>query len=157
MILRLPVLRSVPPLAAVVLIVLYGCLGAASTDDDSSEATASEPTPCRDEPAHPSDPCLAGCGNELFVGMACTREGGECSDHQWPEARLCTADHDDGGLAFCTRPCVVDEDCGTGAMCVGEPGHPERGQGCFPIACWDDLWPVRGIVPPTVEHITSGP
>lgn len=136
--------RTFLPVALLALCGLIG--GCGGGDDDSAEA--STPEACRDEPAEPSNPCLAGCGNSLFVGMACSEGGGECSDHTWPEARLCTADHDSGDLRFCTRPCVVAEDCGEDALCVGEEGHPERGQGCFPKQCWNDLWPVVGWLPP---------
>ncbi len=69
-------------------------------------------------------------GNEQGVGAFCSPAGRQCSAH--PLAPLCLAD-----LApaeeqwYCTRTCVMDSQCGTDAMCVGD----SRGHGCVPNRC----------------------
>ena len=85
----------------------------------------------------PSAPCIPECGNELAVGQPCTQGGGECSGNEWPMAMFCTGDfNDQTDLVYCTRPCVVDEDCGSEAICTGDPEDPEAGMGCLPLSCW---------------------
>lgn len=105
---------------------------ASSTQESSgSEGTSNN---CPPNLPKPSNPCLTGCGNELRVGMPCTRGGGECSDN--PKAILCTGDFNQTtDLLYCTKPCVVDEDCGSGAKCTGDPNKPTSGRGCIPAAC----------------------
>lgn len=102
----------------------------ASTQDSSSE----QDNTCPPDLPKPSRACLTGCGNELRVGMPCTRGGQECNNN--PKTFLCTGDFDDKtDLLFCTKPCVVDEDCGSGAKCAGDPKKPTSGRGCIPAAC----------------------
>jgi len=50
---------------------------------------------------------------------------------------LCTADAGETALQFCTFPCIDDEDCGSDAICAGDPDNPEAGRGCLPTSCWD--------------------
>ena len=125
---------------SVLILPLLGACPAPAQDADPTP----EPTPegCPDEPGPKSDPCLPDCGNELFVGMPCSEDGGECSDHlQWDpdvlHAFMCTADVDDGDLDFCTLACVAHEDCGADAILGGDPENPNSGSGCFPPSCWE--------------------
>ena len=93
---------------------------------------------CAENLPPPSIPCLPRCGNELGVGQPCTKGGGECSDFSFSEAPLCTVDFDDTDMAFCTRACVSDDQCGTGAYCAIDPDNPTSGAGCTPLSCKDD-------------------
>ena len=92
-----------------------------------------------DEATQPaaSDTCIPDpCGNEIGVGMTCTEGGGECNDNGFANAWLCVHDHDPtASLNICTKPCVVDDDCGTGARCIGDPSDPDSGKGCVPTPC----------------------
>lgn len=125
-----------------VSITATGC--GAAVDDAEVEEDLTEVLDCGRDLPEPSDPCLAGCGNELFVGQPCSEGGGECTGNGFENAWLCTVDFDDTGLGFCTLPCVVHEDCGTGAICTGDPENPSAGAGCFPLSCWDGM-PVYAI------------
>jgi len=117
-------------------LLLAGCPSAdpAATDDAGE-------TLC--DPALPpaSAPCLEGqCGNPEFgVGQPCTPGGGECSD--LPGFMLCTADFNDTDLWFCTKPCSMSGDwqaqCGSDAVCSGDPEDPAAGSGCMPASCAD--------------------
>ena len=90
---------------------------------------------CPDVPA-PNNACLPHCGNEIFVGQPCTAGGGECSDHSFGQAIFCSADFDaSAALAMCTKPCVSDSQCGSDAVCIGDPGDPNSSKGCVPTAC----------------------
>lgn len=124
--------------AALVAVVLcgLGCGGSADDDDSSAAAVVED---CGRELPEPSQPCLAGCGNELLVGQPCSEGGGECTGNGFENAWLCTVDFDDTDLAFCTLPCVHHEDCGSEAFCTGDPDNPAAGAGCFPVSCWDGL------------------
>lgn len=118
------------------LALLVGCPGEGDpvTDDDDSATPAEESCP---DAAQPSHPCLEGCGNELGVGFPCAPGEGQCSTQPSVVARFCTSDfNDETDLSFCTGPCVVDEDCGTNALCTGDPSNPAAGRGCFPLSCW---------------------
>ena len=135
-------MRRLTPL--LLLLSWGGCGGdddgtAAGTDagraGDGGPAIVCDPTT---QPA-PGDDCIPNrCGNEIGVGMTCTEGGGECNDNGFTNAWLCTHDHDPtASLNVCTKPCVVDEDCGTGAVCTGDPADPDSGRGCVPAACAD--------------------
>jgi hypothetical protein len=107
-------------------LLLTACAPGAGPVDAGPECSPNLPPP--------SDPCLADqCGNELGVGQPCTEGGGECND--LATAQLCTVDFAETDLHFCTRACVVDEDCGEGARCAIDPDSPESGAGCFPTVC----------------------
>lgn len=93
---------------------------------------------CAENLPPPSVPCLPPCGNELGVGQPCTKGGGECSDFLFSEAPLCTIDFDDTDMAFCTRACASDDQCGSGAYCAIDPDNPTSGAGCMPLSCKDD-------------------
>src|SRR4051812_18710860 len=59
----------------------------------------------------PNDACLPKCGNELGVGMPCTKNGGECNGNDI-HALFCTIDQvPDVSLIMCTGPCSQDGDC----------------------------------------------
>ena len=85
---------------------------------------------CETPPAA-GDPCVRPCntGNEQGVGEYCTAGGNECARNRG--AFVCTADVDDSGLGFCTKPCTSDESCGSGSVCTGD----DRGMGCVPVEC----------------------
>lgn len=99
-----------------------------------------EPPTCPGAPAL-SDPCLAdACGNSIGVGVPCSAGGGECGEFSLlgGEAWVCTVDFvSDAALHMCTRPCGSDDDCGNGAVCMGDPGEEGGDKGCVPDACVD--------------------
>lgn len=90
--------------------------------------------PCPEGLPPPSHECLAGCGNELNVGMPCSKLGGECDTADFRMAFICSIDVRDTELDFCTRPCKKDSECGANAVCHGDPENPLQA-GCVPIAC----------------------
>ncbi len=113
-------------------------VGASSSGctEAGSNAVADDGVPCPAELPPPSDPCIPACGNELGVGQPCTRGGFQCPFlQQGNEASFCTVDFDDTNLAFCTRPCVDDSDCGADAVCRGDPAKPDADRGCTPASC----------------------
>ena len=73
------------------------------------------------------------------MGQPCTKDGQECNDFIGRGAGFCTVDFIDdpapGELAYCTRPCGDDEDCGAGGSCTADPADPEGPKGCIPTAC----------------------
>ncbi|MEK7571853.1 MAG: carbohydrate binding domain-containing protein [Patescibacteria group bacterium] len=87
-------------------------------------------------------------GNEKGVGKYCTKGGGECAGK---EAFICAAEFTDATI--CSKPCSVDADCGSGAVCFQDT----LGKGCKPIAC--DV-PQASTQPPSAEpsaEPSSGP
>ncbi|MEW5855654.1 MAG: hypothetical protein AB2A00_43165 [Myxococcota bacterium] len=94
---------------------------------------------CERDPIDASLSCVKPCdeGNERFVGEFCTKAGGECDDNSQVSggALFCTADYDDSGNTFCTRPCEEDSQCGTGASCAGDPSEDGGRKGCVPTQC----------------------
>ncbi len=117
---------------AVVVVVGVGC--AAVSEDGGPEGDVG--VVCPDDLPEPSDPCLPGCGNALGVGQTCTRGGFQCPIISiGNEASFCTVDFNDTNLAFCTKPCVDDGDCGDGAVCTGDPEDPDSDKGCTPSTC----------------------
>jgi hypothetical protein len=140
-----PVFSSRLTLSLIVAVVggatagVGSCAPADATDDvgegegDDEDDTAPD---CAAGLPPPSDPCLPVCGNEQFVGQPCTKDGGECNEHVGRGAGFCTVDFDDTTtLAYCTRPCDEDADCGTDAVCTGDPADPDGPKGCIPAAC----------------------
>lgn len=132
---------------------LAACVAPAPVDGgvlDGGGATCSENVP------EPSDPCLPTCGNELGVGQPCTQGGGECSDFVAVQggAALCTVDWSDTTLAFCTKACVADDQCGSGAVCSGDPEDPAAGSGCVPASCAEE--PVDAGTPDDAGTTTDG-
>ena len=128
--------RLLIPAGLLALALAMSC----GTSPEPEPTPTPEPTPdCSEGLPEPSVECLPECGNELRVGQPCTEDGGECfpPDGDFATATFCTADFDDTDLWFCTKPCVVDEDCGTDAICQGDPENADAGRGCFPISCVD--------------------
>jgi hypothetical protein len=71
--------------------------------------------------------------NERGVGGYC-EQAGDCPDDIG--ARFCTAEFAeltplDDDKWFCSTLCAVDDDCGTGVVCIDGPG----GKGCSPLSC----------------------
>lgn len=80
-------------------------------------------------------PCGAQ-GNELHVGEYCTKGGGECDDNGiGKNAVLCAIDFRDDAPPFCTRACRFNSDCGSGAVCTGDPKDSKVPTACVPVAC----------------------
>lgn len=127
----------VPALLVSAVLVPAGCGdGAAAATTPAKDAATDGPLSCV-HPTPPQDSCQERwCDNELGVGMPCTKSGGECmanKDKGDLGAVLCTATQ--AKEAFCTLPCVDDEDCGKGAVCRGDPKAPKSGKGCILAAC----------------------
>ena len=109
--------------AAILLAGVAACPFAPPTgnvvDDDDDDIV------CPADLPPPSDPCLEGqCGNELGVGMPCTKGGGQCDVFSLfaGEAGICIPDFaDNTRVHACSMPCSVDEDCGSGAVCATDP------------------------------------
>jgi len=119
-----------------ILFFVIGCTG--ETSDPGDNGADSGTAECHPELPPPSHPCLEGqCGNDLGVGQPCTQGTGECSDYATGQAVFCTIDFSETDLWFCTRPCVFDADCGSGAICDGDPDDPQSGKGCVPTDCAD--------------------
>ena len=118
--------------------LLAACPPSSTTGDGGPDAGVEDAGPvCSPNLPPASDPCLEGqCGNEKGVGQPCSQGGGECSDLGSGNAILCTVDFADTDLHFCTRPCVVDEDCGAGAVCARDPDDAAGGAGCLPASCY---------------------
>jgi hypothetical protein len=116
-----------------VVLSLAACPAASSEGEGEGEEK-----PCGDFVPAPADPCIPVCGNEQGVGQPCTAGGGECNDFIGRGAGFCTVDFSDTNLAYCTRPCSVDEDCGTDSRCVGDPKDPGGDTGCIPASCVDE-------------------
>jgi hypothetical protein len=95
------------------------CFGSADggTEDASVDAAAEAATICGAPNAQ---------NNELGFGGYC-KSTSECRSEAG--LRLCAADF--GGGNFCTGPCTLDEECGSGAHCA----HAAQGSGCVPLAC----------------------
>lgn len=120
-------------LALLCLLTACGSNATSSTTTTTTGGTAA----CK-HPTAPKSACQERwCDNPLGVGMPCTKGGSECLANEQPKvltATLCTANYSDSD-AFCTLPCVDDEDCGKGAQCVGDPANPKAGKGCMLTAC----------------------
>ncbi len=97
-----------------------------------------QPPECAEGLPPPSDPCIPFCGNEKGVGQPCTEGGGECNGFIGTGAGFCTIDFDDGAIAFCTKPCREDDQCGSNSVCRGDPDDPGGSKGCIPVACAPD-------------------
>ncbi len=123
-------------LSLLLLLFLVAC---PAQDPPEEEEPTPEPTPpCNEGLPEPSTECLPECGNELQVGQPCTEGGGECYTGVFEDiAWLCTVDAYETDLWFCTMPCQTDEDCGSDAICTGDPDNDTSGRGCFPIGCAD--------------------
>lgn len=119
---------------ALVIALAAACVdGGAASNDAGVDAGTNACHPLLPEP---SAPCLEGqCGNELGVGQSCTKGGNECGDLGLGNAILCTADFSDTELWFCTKGCDVDDDCGSDAVCTGDPDDPFSSKGCTPARC----------------------
>jgi hypothetical protein len=123
----------------VALLLACACTTGGTPSDAGGPVDAGDDDECSPNLPPPSDPCLAGqCGNAFGVGQPCTTGGNECADMGVGNAIFCTADYDDGDLQFCTKPCVLDSQCGEGAYCGIDPADPGRGAGCIPLSCKDD-------------------
>jgi hypothetical protein len=137
--------RLIPTLLLPCISALFFALGCpGETPDSMNNGEDGGISECHPELPPPSHPCLEGqCGNEIGVGQPCTQGSGECSDYATGQAVFCTVDFSETDLWFCTRPCVFDADCGSGAVCDGDPDDPQAGKGCVPSHCidWEDpLW-----------------
>ena len=97
-------------------------------------------------PASNPGNCVAqgAMGNSLGIGAYCSKGCGECAALAHPgSVLLCSVDFGaPANAAFCTKPCQVDTDCGSGATCVSNP----LGMGCAVAAC---IPPDSGGPPPS--------
>lgn len=112
----------------IVTIVAVVVAGSAGCGDDGAANTV-------DAACVGATGCNGPCerGNELGVGAFCTPGGGECANTPSRAAPFCTVDTASTDLAFCTRTCLTNEDCGTNARCASANGSGPMG--CFPIFC----------------------
>jgi len=66
--------------------------------------------------------------NEKGVGGYCRPGANDCQGAGG--FHVCSADFGGDGW-FCTGPCAMDPDCGSGQYC----SHTAQGSGCVPLAC----------------------
>ena len=99
--------------------------------------------PCEELLPPPNTACLPRGGNELGVGQPCTAGGGECN--RWFDvdgAFFCTIDFIAAPeLRMCTRPCANASDCGSDAVCQGDPDDADSEdseKSCVPTRCAAD-------------------
>lgn len=92
------------------------------------DASVADTSKARDPNANCVKPGTA--NNEMGVGGYCEPGTDQCVSDAG--IRFCTgafgapSDH-----WFCTRPCVMDSECGSGAYC----DHDPQGNGCVPNIC----------------------
>lgn len=118
---------------AVVVLWVAACTPPAPEPDGDDDVELK----CPSDTPPPSDVCLEGlCGNELGVGRPCTRGGGQCDVFNLfaGEAGVCIPDFaDNTNVHCCSKPCSVDDDCGSGAVCFPDPITQRLG--CVPRGC----------------------
>ncbi len=109
-------------LLAAVALTIAGC---GDVNRDSDGDGRSDRVVCPSDVPPPNNACLADqCGNELGVGRPCTKGGGQCDVYSLfgGEAGICIPDFADNTTVHaCSRPCSVDDDCGTDAQCFPDP------------------------------------
>jgi hypothetical protein len=125
--------------ASIIPVIAAGCSSSSSNGGDTTDA-GSDGATTGDSATDSSvinDPqnCVAPgtTNNELGMGGYCSPGGHQC-DTAGPSgaARLCSADYGAPAHAwFCTYPCSVVTDCGSGEACIGDA----QGTGCVPNAC----------------------
>ena len=133
--------KSTPTAAASDSSAQVDGVGAGSADSGAKADAA--PKACV-HPTPPQDPCQERwCDNPIGVGMPCTAKGGECkanekkaTEDQSVPAVICTAAF--ASEAFCTVPCVLDDQCGAAAVCRGDPKDPDGPRGCILATCSGD-------------------
>lgn len=119
--------------------LIFAAPSCSDGDEGEGEGEGEEEKPCGDFVPEPAEPCIPICGNEQGVGQPCTKGGGECNDFIGNGAGFCTVDfEDDTTLAYCTRPCSEDANCGSGSACVGDPDNPDGQKGCIPASCLEE-------------------
>jgi hypothetical protein len=91
------------------------------------------------KPRDPNDNCVkpGTPNNERGMGGYCEPGRGDCDTDVG--IRFCTAEFKEIGVIddnkwFCSTICTMDEECGTGVICV----TGVSGRGCSPIACAPD-------------------
>lgn len=131
-----------------------------ATSEAVDTATAAQ-DPCEPDPRPRLPPIYypdesgATCGslspaNEFGLGVKCTaKAGGGHKEPRCYNGLICTDElaplgAQVDGVFHCTRPCIADSECGTGARCCapkGLPGHPTAGpiNFCFINECADDV------------------
>jgi hypothetical protein len=107
-----------------------GCSSTSTPDaaDSGADDAAATDTSTRD----PSKNCVkpGTPNNENGIGGYCEPGTSQCVTDAG--IRLCTGAFDAPDDAwFCTKPCVDDPECGSGAYC----DHDPRGSGCTPNIC----------------------
>jgi hypothetical protein len=113
------------------------CVACSSSSDSGGTTDAGKDTGGTGDTGDPDNCVPPGSkGNELGMGGYCSPGGGECN-YAGPDggARICTADVPDtpAHAWFCTYPCNLDTDCGSGSYCATDP--KTHGKGCVPVAC----------------------
>jgi hypothetical protein len=112
------------------IVFQYPAQGRAFCGLSGGASTTLDGPPC----AEPGD-----SGNELGVGKHCTEGGGECASTSG--ANLCLADYVSGDFGnFCAASCSSDDDCGSGATCMGSGARAV----CFPDQCVDTVTVTEG-------------
>lgn len=125
--------------AAAFLVWASACAGTSSTASDAAVAVVPDAGRLC-ERMDAGGACVQPCaeGNERKVGEFCTAGGGECDDNSQAAsgaALICTVDFSPGDVAFCTKPCQEDSQCGSAAFCRGDPGVDGGNKGCVPNSC----------------------
>ena len=113
------------------VVLLSGALfSACGTDSATQQEAVAEPA--QQTAALVPAGCPPGAANEKGVGGICTKGGRQCRGTASP---VCSVDGSRSApVAFCTRPCLTDGQCGSGAVCMKDPGNAVL-KGCVPVVC----------------------
>lgn len=110
-------------------------LSACGSDAATQQEVVAEPAHLQSEAGMTSTVpagCPPGAPNEKGVGGFCTKGGRQCRGTAAP---VCSVDGSRSApVAFCTRPCATDDNCGSGAVCMRDPAIPVL-KGCVPKVC----------------------
>ncbi|HET6345063.1 MAG TPA: hypothetical protein VFH51_09025, partial [Myxococcota bacterium] len=117
-------------------LLVYACLGSAAACGRGAAPAGTTDTDVAPVPVLAAGSCLTRFPNAAGVGLGCSAKGNQCVGSPAP---FCSADFTTLTEAFCTRPCAADADCGTDALCLGDPNGATTVRACVPAPCLDTL------------------
>ncbi|GAB4290645.1 MAG: hypothetical protein Kow0090_03780 [Myxococcota bacterium] len=104
------------------------------TDDDDNDTSTDDDDDDDDNDDAAEVKCGEGDGNELGVGKACAKGGGDC-----PSGLSCDLDLDPRGVGMCIKLfCQNDDACGSQASCCKPKDSPIlicMPNACLPVEC----------------------